>query len=998
MKKKLGGKFWTAMLIFGLIGQIAWVVENMYLNVFLYKMFHASARDISLMVGASSVAATLTTLLVGAFSDKIGKRKLLICLGYLVWGISILGFAFIKAEALAPFAGSVAAAASLGVTLVIVLDCVMTFFGSAANDAAYNAWLTDRGDGDSRGKIEGFNSMMPLVAILFVFGGFMGFNLDQPESWTMIFLIIGGVVLVIGALGFFLIEEKEHLEPSEENYWKTVVYSFRLDVLKENKLLYAVLGAFAVFGISINTFMPYLILYYEKGLGMANYVLIMAPAIILAAIVTAAYGKLYDMTGFKTSILPSVAMLMAGYVLLFFCKGTAMVFIGSLLMMSGYLTGMAVFGAKIRDHIPEERAGQFQGIRIIGQVLIPGIAGPAIGAWILRDAQMVLNNDGTYSFLPNENIFAGAFAVAAVLCVVLALTFKMIRQGHYELSTEAGEKLDAKEEQVWREHPRPQMKRKQWQSLNGNWKLDGDDIRVPFPPQSELSNYQKKVKEVFAYEKKFEVSKELKEKRILLHFDAVDQIAEVSLNGKKLGMHEGGYLAFAFDVTDCILRDGENVLKVQVTDKLSFDYPYGKQCKKRGGMWYTPVSGIWKSVWLEAVPEKCIEKIKLTPDLNGVKVEISGEVEGISVEVLLEHGQKLQKTFEDKEGYVQLAGEKLSDGTVYEPKYWTPDDPQLYVMTVTAGNDRVETYFALRTMEIKKIAGVNRVCLNGEPIFLHGVLDQGYFPEGIYLPAEEQEYDRDILRMKELGFNLLRKHCKVEPDYFYYACDKLGMLVMQDMVNSGSYSFIKDTAMPTIGLKKRGDKTGTGGKRKEFFKAHVENTIEQIYNHPSVVAYTIFNEGWGQFHSDEMYEFVKSLDSTRLADATSGWFAQEKNDFDSEHIYFKAIEMEPKERPMFLSECGGYSMAVEGHYYSKYNVYGYGGSSDASKLTDDILNLYDVMVLPAAPKGMCGCIYTQLSDVEDEINGLYTYDRKVCKVETERVLSVAKKLQEAVRK
>ena len=317
-------------------------------------------------------------------------------------------------------------------------------------------------------------------------------------------------------------------------------------------------------------------------------------------------------------------------------------------------------------------------------------------------------------------------------------------------------------------------------------------------------------------------------------------------------------------------------------------------------------------------------------------------------------------------------------------------------MTITGGKDKVETYFALRTIEIRNVNGINRVCLNGEPIFLHGVLDQGYFPEGIYLPAEEKEYDRDILRMKELGINFLRKHIKVEPDYFYYACDNLGMLVMQDMVNSGPYSFVGDTALPTFGFKTRGDKNGTSGKRKEFFRAHVENTIEEVYNHPSIVAYTIFNEGWGQFHSDEMYEFVKTLDSTRLADSTSGWFAQEKNDFDSEHIYFKAIEVEPKERPMFLSECGGYSMAVEGHYYSKYNTYGYGGSDDSKKLTDDILSLYDIMVLPAAPKGMCGCIYTQLSDVEDEINGLYTYDRKVCKVDKERMLEMSKKLQEAV--
>ena len=989
MKKKLSGKFWAAMLIFGLIGQIAWIVENMYLNVFLYKMFNASAADISLMVGASSVAATLTTILVGAFSDKIGKRKLLMCLGYIIWGISILGFAFIKVETLTPIAGSVAAAASLGVSLVIALDCVMTFFGSAANDAAYNAWLTDKGDEGDRGKIEGFNSMMPLVAILFVFGGFMGFNLDLAESWTVIFYIIGGVVLCIGILGFFIIEEKENLEPSKENYWESVLYSFRPSVVKENKLLYVVLGAFAVFGISIQTYMPYLILYYEKGLGMANYVLIMAPAIILAAVATALYGKVYDMTGFKTSVIPTVAMLMAGYAILFFARRTAPVFIGSLLMMSGYLTGMAVFGAKIRDHIPEQKAGQFQGVRIIGQVLIPGIIGPAIGAWVLRDADMVLNNDGTYSFLPNENIFLAAFLVAAALCIVLALTFRMIRLGHYELSTEAGERLEKSDEKVWKEYPRPQMRRDSWMSLNGMWKLDGEDIRVPFPPQSKLSGYEKKIKDSFTYEKTFTLSEDVCGERILLHFGAVDQIAEVILNGKSLGVHEGGYLAFSYDVTECIKRVGENILQVKVTDKLSLEYPYGKQCKKRGGMWYTPVSGIWKSVWLETVPDKYIERIKLTPDLNGVDVEVVGNVSGFEVCVKMPEGMVLEKTYEGNKGRIEIPKEAVL--------FWTPDVPHLYEMTVIAGKDKVETYFALRTIEIKKMDGVNRVCLNGEPIFLHGVLDQGYFPEGIYLPAEEAEYDKDILRMKELGINLLRKHIKVEPDYFYYACDKLGMLVMQDMVNNGPYSFIKDTALPTVGFKKRGDKTGLSGKRKEIFIKHVEDTIEQVYNFPSVVAYTIFNEGWGQFESDHMYDHVKSLDNTRLADSTSGWFAQNKNDFDSEHIYFKAISVEPKDRPMFMSECGGYSMAVEGHYYSKYNVYGYGGSESAEKLTEDILNLYDVMILPAVPKGMCGCIYTQLSDVEDEINGLYTYDRKVCKVEKDKMADMAKKLQEAVK-
>ena len=244
---KLGKKFWAAMLIFGLIGQVAWVVENMYLNVFIYKMFHASASDISLMVGASSVVATLTTIFAGALSDKIGKRKLMICLGYIAWGISILAFGWIRMDVLTPLAGSVVEAAALGVTLTILLDCVMTFFGSTANDACYNAWLTEKGDDSNRGKIEGFNSMMPLVSILVVFGGFMGFDLNQSSSWTTIYMIIGCVVLAIGVLGFFLIEES--CEKTETAFWENLVYSFRPSVLKENKLLYAVLGAFALFGI-----------------------------------------------------------------------------------------------------------------------------------------------------------------------------------------------------------------------------------------------------------------------------------------------------------------------------------------------------------------------------------------------------------------------------------------------------------------------------------------------------------------------------------------------------------------------------------------------------------------------------------------------------------------------------------------------------------------------------------------------------------------------------
>lgn len=426
MKKTgLSRKFWAALTIFSLVGQVAWVVENMYLNVFIYKIFNADADDISLMVSASAIAATVTTLLIGALSDKLGKRKLFICGGYILWGISILGFAMIRTEWIAAIVPATVSAAAVGVGLVIAMDCLMTFFGSSANDACFNAWLTDSTDESCRGAAEGINAMMPLVAILVVFGGFMGFDLDKRESWTAIFLIIGIVVLLIGVIGFFLIKDTGVKREENKNYFANIFYGFRPSVVRKNRVLYITLAAFAVFGISIQVFMPYLILYYSVSLGMENYVLIMAPAIILAAAVTVLFGRLYDRFSFAKTIFPVMALLMLGYLVLFVWKTTVPVFVGSLLMMCGYLAGMAVFGAMLRDHTPANRVGMFQGLRIVGQVLIPGIIGPGIGALVLRNAEKVLNDDGTTSFIPNQNIFIAALVVALVVLPILLLTIKM---------------------------------------------------------------------------------------------------------------------------------------------------------------------------------------------------------------------------------------------------------------------------------------------------------------------------------------------------------------------------------------------------------------------------------------------------------------------------------------------------------------------------------------------------------------------------------------------
>ena len=420
-KTKKNGKFWLVLVIFCLTGQVAWTIENMYFNVFIYKMFHASAEAISAMVAASAVAATVTTLFIGALSDKIGKRKIFICGGYLVWGITIWSFSLIRLDVINALFPSVASAAAMGVSLTIIMDCVMTFFGSSANDACFNAWLTDVTDDTNRGAVEGINAMMPLVAILVVFGGFMSFDLNRAESWTMIFC-------VIGIAGFFLIRDVPIRTEDNQNYFANIFYGFRPGVVKANPVFYMTLAAYAVFGIAIQIFMPYLILYYNVSLGMDNYVLIMAPAIILAAVFTAVYGRVYDKKGFVCSVAPALSLLMAGFVLLYLFKATALVFVGSLLMMCGYLAGMAVFGAMLRDHTPQNRSGMFQGLRIVGQVLIPGIIGPAIGAWVLRNAETVLNDDGTTSFIPNENIFLAALIAAVLIWIVMIPVFRKLKK------------------------------------------------------------------------------------------------------------------------------------------------------------------------------------------------------------------------------------------------------------------------------------------------------------------------------------------------------------------------------------------------------------------------------------------------------------------------------------------------------------------------------------------------------------------------------------------
>ena len=980
MKTKLTGKFLLALTIFSLMGQVAWVVENMYFNVFIYKMFNATPGDISLMVSASAIAATVTTVFMGALSDKVGKRKLFICLGYILWGVSIFSFTLLREDVISATFQLASSAAAIGISLTIILDCVMTFFGSTANDAAFNAWLTDSTDESCRGSAEGINSMMPLVAILVVFGGFMFFDLEKAESWSLIFTIIGALTFLIGLLGFFIIKEPQ-IEKAKEPYFKSIFYGFRPKTIKANPMLYVTLLAFIIFNTSIQVFMPYLIIYYEVSLGLTGYVLIMAPAIILAAAATVFWGKVYDKRGFNFAGIIAVLGLIAGYFVLYLFRSTPLVFIGSLLMMCGYLSGMAVFGAQIRDYTPKGKSGMLQGVRIFSQVLLPGVIGPTISKMVLKNAEVITNNDGTTSFVPNANIFLWALIVA-VLVIPFFMVIKKIKKPRIRhLKTPFADDIT---DIPHSEYPRPQFKRDSYLCLNGKWQFsvkskkgtkDLGEILVPFPPESTLSGVMRKTKkgDTLIYTRRFRLEDGFFKDKLILNIGACDQICQVFINGELVGENVGGYLPFAFDITP-YLKDNENEIRVEVRDPLDINLPYGKQSKKRGGMWYTATSGIWGSVWLESTPKNAIENIKITPTLSSVKFEVMG---GENQKTLIIEGKEYK--FSGNEIEIEIEN----------PRLWTPETPNLYNFTLISGEDKIESYFALRTIGTKEVGDKTLLTLNGEPYFFNGLLDQGYFSDGIYLPATNEGFKNDILKMKECGFNMLRKHIKLEPDLFYYYCDTLGMAVFQDFINNGKYSFLIDTALPTVFLKSGFEHTANQKRRREFIKTG-EGIVNALYNHPSVVYYTIFNEGWGQFKADDCYTHFKALDPTRIYDATSGWFKKHLSDVESEHVYFKKLKLKSKKgRPLVLSEFGGYSYKIDEHSFNLDNTYGYRFFKDGAKFQTAIKDLYIDEVLPAIrDEGLSGAVLTQVSDVEDETNGLLTYDRAVLKVDPKEMQEV----------
>ncbi len=553
------------------------------------------------------------------------------------------------------------------------------------------------------------------------------------------------------------------------------------------------------------------------------------------------------------------------------------------------------------------------------------------------------------------------------------------------------------------EYPRPQMQRREWQSLDGEWdcafvndniaSVRAEDvifdkkIRVPFSPESPLSGINRMTtpSETLVYRTTF-LRKE-KDKIALLHFGAVDYECKIFINGAYVGGHIGGYTPFELDTTD-FLKD-VNELRVLVSDP-SDTQPIsrGKQKIKNGGIWYTPTSGIWQSVWLEYLPKTYIKSLRIKPDLDSLSVDISmisndGET---SFDIIMDNGEK----YSAQDGKITI---RLPQAIP-----WTPENPYLYCFTAKCGDDEVRSYFAMRKFSVgKREDGKPCFMLNNRPYFMTGLLDQGYWSDGLYTAPCDEAMVYDIYLAKKCGFNTLRKHIKVEPLRWYYHCDRLGMIVWQDFVNGGGkYKKSAILLLPNIGINIKDDNYGFYSRKDEngrqLHYREMRETVDTLYNCPCIALWTPFNEGWGQFDSLKTCDILRSLDDTRLIDHASGW-SDQGGEFRSIHKYFVPFRMPKKEsRPVILTEYGGYSLSLYNHTYSN-KTFGYAKFKNKSALNAALTKLWTKEIIPAKEQGLCAAIYTQLSDVQDETNGIVTYDRQQIKVDCENLKQLNDRLK-----
>jgi hypothetical protein len=585
-----------------------------------------------------------------------------------------------------------------------------------------------------------------------------------------------------------------------------------------------------------------------------------------------------------------------------------------------------------------------------------------------------------------------------LVCTVLCISSSVLAWKPAEGPLMTQWAKDVSPGKVHREYPRPQMVRKDWRNLNGLWdyaitakdaerpeEFDGE-IMVPFPCESALSGVMKAVgkdKRLW-YRCTFRIPRKWRSGRVLLNFGAVDWDATVCVNGREVGRHKGGYDPFTFDITDALKKSGSQELVVSVWDPTNDGtQPRGKQVNRPGGIWYTAVTGIWQTVWLEPVPETYIKGLRIVPDVDKGMVQVTfdteGDMDGCNFNVAVQGGGLLRRT----SGSIGLNKITIK---VPNAKLWSPDSPYLYDLEVKLLKDdktcdKVDCYFGMRKIEVKKDkAGINRLFLNNKVLFQYGPLDQGWWPDGLYTAPTDEALKYDIEVLKKLGCNMLRKHVKIEPDRLYYWCDKLGLMVWQDMPSGDKYIGGNDADI---------QRTPESAAQ---FEAEIKAMITTFYNHPSIIMWVPYNEGWGQWDTPRIVKMIKELDPTRLVNNASGWSDRKVGDVHDIHSYpGPACPPISDERAAVLGEFGGLGLPVKGHTWQDEKNWGYRSYETREQLTDAYVALLG-KVRPLIGKGLSAAVYTQTTDVEIEVNGYMTYDRAMIKADAEKMAEAARKL------
>lgn len=1023
--EKIGLRKWLTLIIIGLAGQFAWAIENMYLNSYI-SYLNATAPmgqefNYSLMIAittaASAIIATLTTIFMGALSDKVNKRKIFITAGYIIWGISTASFGLVNvnsAQTLIPISMTAMNAA----IMVIVIDCLMTFFGSTSNDAAFNSYVTKNIDNKNRGKVESVLSILPLIAMLIIF---VGLNFLTTESmgyrWDLFFYIVGGLVSLVGIISIFLMPKEKKEEKSKDTYLSLLKDGFSIKTIKNNKKLYLILLIYFIYGVAIQIFFPYLMVYIEKTCEIDNsgssfltpFAIVMAVALLLGSLLSVIVGFLSDKVNKKIMIIPIVLVEIIGLIMMFFIPNiegdtNRIIYaaISGTIMILGYVGIPTILNSLVRSYIPKGKEGSFMGVRMLFVVLLPMCIGPFIGDALNQNYnQYYINEWGVKSTLPNP--LGYIIASIVLLLIIIPFIFLIKKNKNYKDGYLLKDLHDFKDEELHfslNEHPRPSFRRENYLVLNGEWDYTISEdksfpdsyegkIIVPFAVESPMSKVNRLLKpnEYLFYQKEVTLPENLQNKKhLFLVFEGVDQIADVMIDDHLVTSHTGGYTRFKCDIAEIIKDKTTFTIKVRIQDLTdSSHYMRGKQVLKPNMCFYTRSSGIYKPVYLEGVDEDYIQDFKMTSDYDN---------EGLKIIVITKNDDYFLFNIANKT--YKLKTNVINSVRLPSFRPWSNLDPYLYNITLIYKTDIVHTYFGIRKIETKD----GHIYLNNKKIILNGLLDQGYYYPGNLTPTSYQQYEKDILKVRSLGYNCLRKHVKVECEYFYYLCDIYGILVIQDLPNGGRKIPFINVAYPRLSLclnnekflsyKKYGRENKT--EREQFIKESDE-IISSMEAFPSIIMITIFNEAWGEFDPALLYERYRNKYPTFLYDTASGWLDSKKSDVYSLHSYTlpKRKRKSKDNRPYILSETGGIGLKIEESFlYPK--LFGHQVCYSQEKLNKKYASLYKALIKQIKEGTLNGIIYTQLADVETEANGIYTFDRQVLKLNSQLIKDINKEI------